>query len=175
MRLHGHPQSLSQLRVQPAHHPCRLRPFGVRITALRRKPWASHTEQAEQQNGGQQPCWPSPGCQQQSELEAAADAALADRGCWGPDTARLAAEADIVAGEHNWASQGPLPAWLAPRTKDLAALQPSALLALSELFSAARQHTCRAGCSSLAGEQTLASPAVREPLHPGAEARTRAV
>lgn len=73
----------------------RLRPFGVRITALRRKPWGSHARHAEQQGGGQAPCWP--GHQHDWELEAAAEAALADRGCWGQDSARLAAEADIIA------------------------------------------------------------------------------
>lgn len=84
--------------LPPFPQPCRLKPFGVRITALRRKPWGSHTRHAEQQDAGQALCRPFPGCQPDPGLEAAAEAALADRGCWGQDSARLAAEADIIAG-----------------------------------------------------------------------------
>ncbi|KAL4418773.1 hypothetical protein ABPG77_010378 [Micractinium sp. CCAP 211/92] len=75
----------------------RLKPFGVRITALRRKPWGRQARHAEQQDAGQALCRPFPGCQPDPGLEAAAEAALADRGCWGQDSARLAAEADIIA------------------------------------------------------------------------------
>ncbi|KAL4434238.1 hypothetical protein ABPG75_000679 [Micractinium tetrahymenae] len=75
----------------------RLKLFGVRITALRRKPWGGHAQQAQQQGGQQQPCWPPPSHPHDSELEAAAEAALADRGCWGQDSSRLAAEADVIA------------------------------------------------------------------------------
>lgn len=77
----------------------------MRITALRRKPWGSHARHAEQQGGGQAPCWP--GHQHDWELEAAAEAALADRGCWGQDSARLAAEADIIAGARREGTPGP--------------------------------------------------------------------
>lgn len=123
----------------------RLKPFGVRITALRRKPWGSaHSThsmqeaaekqveqqdetqqqqdgmQQQQQNGLQQQQQTGQQQQQQQHngkqwqpqqqrglaLEAAAEAALSDRGCWGADSARLAGEADIIAmtchqDEHN--------------------------------------------------------------------------
>ncbi|PRW58809.1 kinase [Chlorella sorokiniana] len=149
----------------------RLKPFGVRITALRRKPWSNSSaadcveqqpasgqpqgqqldegmqvdaeqaeeqgmeedgqqrtdqqaaQQAGQQEGQQaQPEGQRPGPQQPQqqvaqqaaaqdvqqpavrlhqahdpELDAAAEAALADKGCWPADCARLAGEADIIA------------------------------------------------------------------------------
>lgn len=98
-----HPSPVAEL----AHVCCRrLKPFGVRATALRRRPWGSSKPAAPlpQQDGEGAP-WAADGSQQQpaqqqqgSELEAAAEAVLADRGCWPQDVARLAAEADIIAG-----------------------------------------------------------------------------
>jgi len=94
---------------------------------LRRKPWSSShdssaggglgavpqqqgEQQARQQLAGQPTGQQQAGQQQHHhqlsahhphdpELEAAAEAVLADRGCWLQDSARLAAEADIIAGE----------------------------------------------------------------------------
>lgn len=93
----------------------RLKPFGVRVTALRRQPWPArqapaHAEPAQQQagNGQQQAAQEAPTDQQQKQqhaLDAAAEAVLADRGCWPHDSARLAAEADIIAGTHALSGQ----------------------------------------------------------------------
>lgn len=135
---------------------CRLKPFGVRITALRRKPWGGpHTggaaaeqqprstcsgqqegqqpgegmqvdddqpprEQQMEEDGEQQTAQQAQQTVQQAqqaavqdvqqpaarlhqahdpELDAAAEAALADKGCWPADCSRLAGEADIIARE----------------------------------------------------------------------------
>ncbi|PSC74029.1 glyoxylate reductase hydroxypyruvate reductase isoform X2 [Micractinium conductrix] len=91
----------------------RLKPFGVHILVLRRKPWG-HPQggQAAGQQQQQQPLPQQHGqhaaerAQHDSQLEAAAEAALADRGVWGQDSARLAARADLIAltchqDEHN--------------------------------------------------------------------------
>jgi hypothetical protein len=44
--------------------------------------------------------------QHDAELDVAAEAVLVDRGCWPADSARLAADADIIAGELRVASTG---------------------------------------------------------------------
>jgi hypothetical protein len=86
----------------------------VKVTALRRQPWparkaAAPAEPSQQQVGdGQREAaqQAAPDLQQQQGvLDAAAEAVLADRGCWPHDSARLAAEADIIAGTLAWAAQ----------------------------------------------------------------------
>ena len=67
---------------------------------------AEQAEQQMQQDGGQpaavqdaqQPAARLHGAHD-PELDAAAEAVLADRGCWPADSARLATQADIIAGE----------------------------------------------------------------------------
>lgn len=91
--------------------PRRLRVFGVRVTALRRRPWHGQgsRRQLHQQPGQQQQRQAAaedamqPTESQALEgfdpsLDAAAEAVLADRGCWPRDCGRLAAEADVIAG-----------------------------------------------------------------------------
>ncbi len=101
---------------------CRLKPFGCRVSALRRKPWCSKPaatiagaaasaqpnlpalQHAQQQaearvNGDQQPPVAMQQQQHNEQLEAAALEALSDKGCWPQDSARLAADADIIACE----------------------------------------------------------------------------
>ena len=82
----------------------RLQPFGVRITAMRRSTWRSPAAAPEAADEDGLAAQPQPQQQDQQsrheqQLQALAEAALADRGCWPGDCARLAGGADIIASE----------------------------------------------------------------------------
>jgi hypothetical protein len=69
---------------------------------MRRSPWRSPAAAAEVADGDglhEQSQQQGQQSQHEQHLEAAAEAVLADRGCWPGDCARLAGEADIIASE----------------------------------------------------------------------------